>query len=442
MTAALRIIEFCHVLRGLGIRVSISEILDCAEALLQQNWLDRQQIRDTFQATLIKRFEDIPVFHEAFTTFFSVRENGQFPRDRQEIQQQEMSQVNAELAFQGKELHIPNQLKQVYQRMAAVDRQRMRHFLEKTSMGHNVETKFQSILEKIMIGSLEYWRRQLGEKEESTFPLQLSGDASVDEIVKITASHLQSELQALLHKDMKNIDDKDIPLMKKLIKQMTKKLSNQISRRYRRSPIAQSLDLRRTIRHNMRYGGIMLQVKYKAGSKSKPRVLLLCDVSGSMARYAVFVLQFIYSLASHITQMESFIFAEDIERMTKKFQKKQIFADRMSEMMAQSIQWGKGTDLAKSLSTLNKNYSKMLHPSTVVIILSDTKTINSEAAARELAVLQKRVRQIIWLNTLPDREWGRHKTTALFQKSSSMVPCNTLADLSKVLQSQVFRFTS
>ena len=99
---------------------------------------------------------------------------------------------------------------------------------------------------------------------------------------------------------------------------------------------------------------------------------------------------------------------------------------------------GKGTDLSKSLSTLVQKYSNILHPSTVVIILSDTRTINSEAAAKELMVLKKKVRQIIWLNTLPSKEWSRHKTTELFQKSVWMFPCNTIADLNKVLQSQVF----
>ena len=438
MRATVMIIEFCHVLRGLGVRVSTSEILDCAEALLQQNWMDRQQIRATFQATLIKRFEDIPVFQQAFTTFFSVGGRGQNSRDSQEIQQQEMVEVNTQLTFQGTELDIPDQLKQVYRKIPSEDRQRIRNFLEKTASGHNVDTKFQSILEKTMIGSLEYWRRQLGEKEEKIFPVQLSGDARVDEMVEATAKELQSELQALLQQDMKSIDDKDVPLMRKLIKQMAKKLSHKLSRRYRRTFGAKNLDLRRTIRHNMRYGGIMLQVKYRAQSKSKPKVLLLCDVSGSMARYAIFVLQFLYSLASHIDQMESFIFAEDVERMTKKFRKEQVFADSMSAIMTQSIQWGKGTDLSKSLFTLCNNYAKILHPSTVVIILSDTKTINSEAAARELVILKKRVRQIVWLNTLPAQEWSRHKTTELFQKSAWMFPCNTLADLDKVLQSQVF----
>ena len=442
MSAVFKIIEFCHILRGLGVRVSTSEILDCAEVLLQHNWMDRQQIQSAFQATLIKRAEDAAIFHEAFNTYFSVKEKGQDSESSQEIQQQNVDKVNTALTFQGKELQIPEELKQVYQRMTAIDRQRLDKFLEKTSDGHNVETKFLPILEKTMIGSLEYWRRQLREKEETTFPVHLSGDARVDEIVTATARQLQSDLQVLLQKDMKNIDDKDVPLMRKLIKKMAQKLSNQISRRYHRANVAKILDLRRTIRHNMRYGGIMLQVKYKAGSKSKPKILLLCDVSGSMARYAIFVLQFTYGLANHINQMESFIFAEDIECITKKLRKKQIFADSMSEIMAQSVQWGKGTDLARSLSVLSSTYSKTLHPSTVVMIVSDTKTINSEAAARELAALSKRVRQIIWLNTLPTKEWPRHKTTELFQKNALMVPCNTLADLGKILQSQVFGLTS
>ena len=93
MSIARTIIEFCHVLRGLGVRVSTSEILDCGEALLQQNWMDKEQIRATFQATLIKRFEDISVFHEAFTTFFSASEIRKEPRKSREIQQQEMDEI-------------------------------------------------------------------------------------------------------------------------------------------------------------------------------------------------------------------------------------------------------------------------------------------------------------------------------------------------------------
>jgi hypothetical protein len=160
-----------------------------------------------------------------------------------------------------------------------------------------------------------------------------------------------------------------------------------------------------------------------------------------MAKYAVFVLQFVYGLSSLLDSIESFIFADDIERMTVNFRKREAFADRMSEIMAKSAQWGGGTDLAKSLASLRKDYRRVLHPSAVVIILSDTKTVKGEAAAAELAVLKKNVKKIVWLNTLPAQEWSRHKTTGLFQQYACMVSCNTLADLAKILKSDVFNFS-
>jgi len=440
VNAAMQLVKFCHVLRGLGVRVSSSEMLDSAEALLQEDWTDPKQVRTALQATLIKRHEDIPVFREAFTTFF-------FEQDKQPVAQDQVAEPMAgqgeapgdNLLFQGKELNIPGELNQVFQQMATRDKERLLAFLEKTSDGHNVEMKFKNVVEKTIVGTLEYWRRQLAEEEEPAFPVQLSGDTEVDQIVEEAARRLDSEMQTLLHKDMRLIGERDLPVVRRLIKKMAKELSSQLSRRYHMANFAERIDLRRTIRYNTRYGGAMLQLKYKAVKRTKPQILLLCDVSGSMAHYAVFVLQFIFGLATLVDNIESFIFAEDVERMTGKFRKRRAFADLMSELMAQSAQWGKGTDLSKSLSSLRKEYRKNLHPSTVVIILSDTKTVKSEAAIVELAALKKTVRNIIWLNTLPSSEWSRHKTIGLFQRYSHMAACNTLGDLERIIRSEIFQ---
>jgi len=439
VNAAKQIVEFCHVLRGLGVRVSTSEMLDSAEALLLEDWADPQHIKAALQATLIKRHEDIPVFRQAFAAFFMERKQQPPPAREQTSGQPVQRRRKAdELTFQGHELNISGELRQVYQQMAPQDRQRLCSFLEKTSGGNNVELNFRHVVEKVVVGSLEYWRRQLAAEEEAAFPVRLCGEPIIDQAVEKAARRLEAETQTLLHKDMRRIGEQDLPLVRRLIKQLAKELSSQLSRRYHKTHFAERIDLRRTIRDNTRYGGTMLQLKYKAAKRTKPNILLLCDVSGSMAQYAVFVLQFIYGLASLVDQIESFIFAEDLERMTVKFKKKQPFAELMSEMMAQSGQWGKGTDLSKSLSTLCKDHRKALRPSMVVIIVSDAKTVKSDAAISELAVLKKKVRNIIWLNTLPSSEWSRHKTIGFFQKYSYMVACSTLGDLANIIRSQIF----
>jgi uncharacterized protein with von Willebrand factor type A (vWA) domain len=439
VNAAKQIVEFCHVLRGLGVRVSTSEMLDSAEALLLEDWADPQHIKAALQATLIKRHEDIPVFRQAFAAFFMERKQQPPPAREQTSGQPVQRRRKAdELTFQGHELNISGELRQVYQQMAPQDRQRLCSFLEKTSGGNNVELNFRHVVEKVVVGSLEYWRRQLAAEEEAAFPVRLCGEPIIDQAVEKAARRLEAETQTLLHKDMRRIGEQDLPLVRRLIKQLAKELSSQLSRRYHKTHFAERIDLRRTIRDNTRYGGTMLQLKYKAAKRTKPNILLLCDVSGSMAQYAVFVLQFIYGLASLVDQIESFIFAEDLERMTVKFKKKQPFAELMSEMMAQSGQWGKGTDLSKSLSTLCKEHRKALRPSMVVIIVSDAKTVKSDAAISELAVLKKKVRNIIWLNTLPSSEWSRHKTIGFFQKYSYMVACSTLGDLANIIRSQLF----
>lgn len=441
MNPAERIVEFCHVLRGLGIRVSTSELLDSAEALLHEDWADPALVRAGLQATLIKRQEDIPVFQEAFTSFFFDRLRQPPPQEQAgEAARKRGSEARDELAFKGRRLNISGELQQVYRKMPLSDQQRLQAFLDKTTGGRNVEIKFQHVVEKVVSGSLEYWRRQLAAEEEPAFPVRLCGQAVVDQTVEKAAKRLEARMQTLLHKDMSRIGDKELPLARRLIKQLAKELSCQLSRRYHQAHFAERLDLRRTIRHNTRYGGTMLQLKYKAAKRTKPKIILMCDVSGSMAQYAVFVLQFLYSLASHVDQLESFIFAEDIERMTVAFRKRQSFASLVSEVMTRSSQWGKGTDLSKSLFSLRKEYHETIHPSATVIILSDTKTMNSEAAVAELTALKKKVRNIIWLNTLPFNEWPRHKTAGFFRQHSDMVACNTLSELAKIVRTRIFQF--
>jgi uncharacterized protein len=438
---AYKIAEFCHVLRGLGIRVSASEMVDASQALLITDWSRPQQVKAMLQATLVKRAIDIPIFQQAFSHFFVDEETKrQYMEDYEErhiATQKELQRANTDLTFQGNSLHVADELKQVYTQIPEKDQERLRDFLHKTSSGHLVEEKFQPIVEKMIIGSLEYWRRQLAENE-TLFPVALTGDEMIDPIIQTIANHLETSAQSLLHKDMQRISEHEIPVMLKLIKLLTRMLCTQISRRYRHSSHNMKIDVRKTIRFNMRHGGAMFTLKYKTIQKSKPNLLLLCDVSGSMARYVAFVLQFIYGLSHQTWNIESFIFAEDVERMTSHFTKKKPFADTMSQIMVQSAQWGKGTNLRKSLFNLKKQHPKVIQPSTVLVIVSDTKTVQCEYAAKELAELRKKIKGIIWLNTLPETEWPRYKSVAYFQAITRMAPCNTLMDLTKIIRSEIF----
>jgi len=199
---------------------------------------------------------------------------------------------------------------------------------------------------------------------------------------------------------------------------------------------AVKIDLRQSIKSNVRYGGVIFKLKYKQKRIQKPQVLLICDVSGSMARYAAFVIQFIYGLSAVMKHIESFIFAEEMEYVTPFFKRLRPFEETMVELIGKSRIWGKGTNFGASLSTLRTDYPLLLTSHTVVIIVSDTKTLEIERAERELAAVKRMVKDILWLNTLPQDEWKDLRSVGTFQRYCRMYECYTLAHLEKVIRKQ------
>jgi uncharacterized protein with von Willebrand factor type A (vWA) domain len=152
-----------------------------------------------------------------------------------------------------------------------------------------------------------------------------------------------------------------------------------------------------------------------------------------MARYARFVIQFIYGLSSAVQGIESFIFSEDLERVTSNFKNGRGFSETMAALINESRQWGRATNLHTALTGFLAGYNKLLTPDTFVIIMSDAKTLSFDEAARDLGVVRERVRDVIWLNTVPQKDWKNLPAAGLFRKYCRMFECYTLAHLNKVM---------
>ncbi len=224
-----------------------------------------------------------------------------------------------------------------------------------------------------------------------------------------------------------------------MIRKMARLLVNRISRRYRSSRSRRRFDLRSTIRYSIQYGGKPFLLKYKSRRVKKPQLLLLCDVSASMIRYTSFVLQFIYGINTVIKRIESFVFSEDLERITPYFQEGKDFDTTIETIVRESKEWGGGTSLDKAIQSLFAYHEEELNRNTIVIIVSDTRTIRHQDALKELERLQREVKEIIWLNTLPQEDWDKYSSVEVFQKIVAMYPCNTLADLEQVLSQKFLR---
>jgi len=449
------LVKFAHVLRRLGVRVSTAETKDAFDALSKVNLLERSQVKGALSAALVKSYFDRQVFEAAFDLFFvppEVRE------ERRDVRRERLAERERDLQRAGEELEegileggqawaqemfehlrLNEEQKETFARLPEKEKKRLIEIFGK--MQGNPVNSPSELIARTMEGSLEYWRYQLEKQKDDIDPLYTapSGVEDLDEVIEAVAGEFTGERKEdqILHEDMKDIADRDLPRVNAIIKKLARHLATRISRRYHRSSKEDVLDFRRTVRNSVRYGGAMVELKHRSRRVQKPRIILICDVSQSMARYARFVIQFIYGLSSAVQGIESFIFSEDLERVTSNFKNGRGFSETMAALINESRQWGRATNLHTALTGFLSGYNKLLTPDTFVIIMSDAKTLSFDEAARDLAVVRERVRDVIWLNTVPQKDWKNLPAAGLFRKYCRMFECYTLAHLNKVMKGQM-----
>ncbi len=437
----INVVRFIHLLRHVGVRIGSGEVIDALNALTLLDLSDRNAVKAGLKATLVKRPGEAAAFEKAFNLFFALPEQreeaGARHLQKKESHSRMLEQAGQELNFQGVPLGLSDKEKTVYASIPEHDREKLQEYIKKTAEGKNVEQQFRPLLESVVKGSLSYWRKSLrNELDLSDAPE--TGDVELDALVEGVGSSGEGGFGGLLEEDMQNIADKDLPRARALIRKLARQMVARITRRYRLSKKHKQLDLRRSIRYNIRFGGTMFRLRYRSRRIQKPKLILLCDVSGSMSRYAGFVLQFIYGIHSVIGSIQSFVFSEDLERVTGYFHSGSDFNTTMLEMVNRSAEWGRGTNLAASLRTLRQQYGSVLTGDSYIIIVSDTKTMALDDAVAELKELGRKVKDVVWLNTMAESDWDDIKTVAAFIKEVRMYPCNTLSDLEKVMRKKIF----
>jgi len=442
--------RFIYTLRHLGLRVSSAEAVDAVNALTAVDILDRKQVEIVFKATLAKSPEDRVIVEKAFQSYFVPPEKKSERAEKYEqIREQEAQEVAAaekelkyELEAEGeapKEVDVPltEEEKKIYTKLPEDKKNKLREYMKKPFQGNTINNP-ETLINNMIKSSLNYWKHYLKSQDEGPPEVDYTGDEDIDEILREVSENLRDEEQ-ILYQDIQKITETNMPAAAALIAKLSRRLATRISRRYHRSKKRERLDLRRTIRQNIRYGGAMFSLKYRTKKIQKPRLLLICDVSGSMAKYAGFVLQFMYGLTSATEEIESFIFSEKVKLITEEFAKSKPFEEIMSEIINRSSDWGKGTDFNEALRVISQEHKKLLLKDTFVIIVSDTKTLNVDKAAGRLQEIRKRVKDIVWLNTLPKKLWQDTKSVMVFRRHCRMFECNTLSHLDKIMRTEMLK---
>src|SRR5437773_341061 len=328
-------IRFSALLRREGLPVTLSQTTDGARALEVLDVGDRDELRHGLRTVFIGRPEEVPAFDRCFDTFW-----------RQPSE--------AEAGLPG--------------------------LVQPTREGEDDAAPSASTQKREAL-ALETW----GTEEES----------ESDEPLGVPAV---SDQEALTGRDFSTFTPDQLDEVYRLTVQTARRLARRLSRR--RRPVARRgrVDLRRTLRANLSRGDL-IDLKFRRRKRRKVRLVLLCDVSGSMDLYSRFLLQFLFALQNVFERVETFTFSTRLTRVSDHLKGRSY--RQVLRRLTDVRDWSGGTRIGESLAQFNREWSRVVDRRTIVIVLSDGwDTGEPDLLAGELLRIKRRAGRVIWLNPL------------------------------------------
>lgn len=209
-----------------------------------------------------------------------------------------------------------------------------------------------------------------------------------------------SDTESLTTKDFSEFTNEELEEVSRLARRMVRRLARRPSRRWRPVRRGHRVNLRRSLRLSLKTGGELIELTYKERRPKRTKLVVLCDVSGSMDIYSRLLLQFVYGLQNSFAKVESFVFATSLARITGELKNK-TYKSALDRLATNVRGWSGGTRIGASLAAFNAQWLRRVDSRTVIIILSDGwDTGDPEQLAQTLALLHRRVGRVIWLNPL------------------------------------------
>lgn len=390
------ILIFLEELRENGFLISTAEAAQVVAMLRIVGLTNREAVRAGLCAMLSKDRKQMQEFYTRFDTFF-VPEHVIFQRDAQQISiEKERAKKMAAAREELQGTALPDEVTEAFADVSEKRKQWLRNMISRVNDSPRHLPLAEEYLKKMATG----W--------------MASGGAE-------GVQKKQREESDLLHKSLTAITEDEVPQALSLIEILVRRINGAAQRKYKRSIHRSHIDLRATIHRSLQTGGVPVYPQYKSRPRSNRRVVILCDVSESMYRFSGFALRFITALGNTANKTTAYIFSEGIEEIDLSG------LSSFEETVRQSKLWRLGTDAGNALEHLVEMPLSPLNPQTLLIVLSDAKTINPTFAVSMLEEAARRSRSVLWLN--PDGQ--DTKLAAELAQHCTMLECGTLNALSK-----------
>ena len=436
-----KILEFTNILRKSGIRVSTAEALDSFQALDELSVEDREIFKDALRSTMVKRGEEVETYDQLFDLFWSgfydnLRESfdqaaGGLPEgmDLEQLLQQIMQQLqqmdpNGEMdlgdlarALLTADLtQLENMIREAAEQAGT---ERIENFLQVGFFSRRTLEQMGAEGATDELRSLAEMLEQAGMSPEQIQALRDLIDGLQEAMRRSVRAFTERELQkqnhdymekfrreTLLEKSFYHLTEEEIRKMREVVERLAQRVKNILSVRKRRLKRGK-LDLHQTLRRNMSHGAIPFELIFKQRKKDRPKLVILTDVSSSVANVSRFMLQFVYTLQEAFTKIRAFVFVAELGEVTPLFQEKDI-----SQAIEDALEGG---DVINVYTRSNfgyafhhfwQNHLSAIDNKTTVLILGDARNNYNDPRAWCLRDIHQKAKNVVWLNPENPSAWG------------------------------------
>lgn len=206
--------------------------------------------------------------------------------------------------------------------------------------------------------------------------------------------------------DLMHATRTDLRNLEQVIEPLTRKLAARLAQR-RRLAARGRLDFRKTMRASLATGGVPIEPKFRHVRPHRPELFLLCDISGSMATFARFTLQFTYAMGTQFSKLRAFVFVDAVDEVTNHLKPGIDFKDALVKITTEAdVVWLDGhSDYGHALEQFSAKYGMEITPRSTVIIAGDARNNYRDARERYLAEIADNCQALYWLNPEPKAYW-------------------------------------
>ncbi len=407
------LLDLIAALRASGVRISPSETMDALKAAALVGYEDRMILQDSLSASLAKSRHEKELFAACFDSYFSFdgfsnpEEEHPVPSPATpEDQDSHLSRMllsgdNTGLSISMREAAKESKISEIYfftQKSLYVQRilkgmglEGMNRDIDSLSNSENAQSRQKA-------GALREGRELLLEKVRDFVEGQFSLFAT-----SATEEILDKYLRGM---KLSNLEQRDFHRMHAIIKRMVKPINDNRSRRKKRARRG-SLDLKTTLRENIAYQGLIFKPQWKTKKIDRPDMVVLCDVSRSVATVARFMLLFLYSLNEEVAKISSFIFCSNLVEVSHLFDKYDVDEAlvRLQKGVGLGIHLGR-TDYGQAFGDFKEGWLDKVTNKTTMLILGDARNNYGNPETGILRLLHKRAKRVIWLNPESPPFWG------------------------------------